>query len=64
MDDSKSHGRVEGINVSDLGPYYSEIKYFVEKLVKKEPIDDATLLDGIGSVRLVLKEKSNQEIHV
>lgn len=45
-----------GINVSDLGPYYTEIKYFIECLqTKREPVI-ATLEEGIQSVRLALLE--------
>ena len=45
-----------GINVSNLGPYYSEIKYFVECLRDGKEIEVAPLEEGIKSVRLARKE--------
>lgn len=45
-----------GINISNLGPYYSEIKYFLECLLNKQEITRAPLAEGISSVRLGLRE--------
>ena len=42
--------------MSSLGAYYSELKYFVEGLQGKHPLEAATLDDAIKSVTLVLRE--------
>lgn len=45
-----------GGNISSLGGYYNELKYFVEGLQGKNDLSIATLSEGIASVRLVRKE--------
>lgn len=45
-----------GINISNLGPYYTEIKYFAECVKEDHKIEKAPLLEGIKSVQLALKE--------
>ncbi len=45
-----------GINVSNLGPYYNELKYFIERLSKGEPIETASLNEASTSLKLVLNE--------
>lgn len=45
-----------GINISNLGPYYAELKYFIECVEQNRPIARAPLCEAIGSVRLALKE--------
>lgn len=45
-----------GINVSDLGAYYNEVKYFIECIEKDVPIMIAPLSEGAKSLELVLKE--------
>lgn len=45
-----------GINVSNLGPYYSEIKYFIECLKNDQEPDVAPLKEGIKSVLLAINE--------
>ncbi|MBP3633504.1 MAG: Gfo/Idh/MocA family oxidoreductase [Oscillospiraceae bacterium] len=45
-----------GGNISSLGGYYTELKYFVEGLQGKNDLSIATLADAIESVRLVKKE--------
>lgn len=45
-----------GGNISSLGGYYNELKYFVERLQNGQPLEVAPLLEGIKSVELVLKE--------
>lgn len=45
-----------GINISDIGPYYTEIKYFIESILKGEEPAKANLAEGIASVQLALKE--------
>lgn len=45
-----------GINVSNLGPYYAEIKYFLQCLQKQEPVERAPLCEGLKSVELAIKE--------
>ena len=45
-----------GGNVSSLGGYYNELKYFVEGLQGKNDLSVATLSEAIKSAKLVLKE--------
>lgn len=45
-----------GGNLSSLGGYYNELKYFVEKLSANEPLVVAPLCEGVKSVELALKE--------
>ncbi len=45
-----------GGNISDLGCYYNELKYFVEKLKANEPLEIAPLCEGVKSVNLTLDE--------
>lgn len=50
------HDTSAGINISDLGPYYTEIKYFLECLQAGKEIKRAPLEEGVKSVKLALKE--------
>lgn len=45
-----------GINVSNLGAYYSEIKYFIDNIVCGDGEEIAPLEEGIASAMLVKKE--------
>ena len=45
-----------GGNVSSLGGYYNELKYFVEGLQGKNDLSVATIAEAIKSVQLVKKE--------
>lgn len=45
-----------GFNISNLGGYYNELRYFAERLNAGLPIEKATLPDAIQSVRLAWKE--------
>ena len=45
-----------GINVSNLGPYYTEIKYFIECLQSGREVEVAPLEEGIKSVRQGIEE--------
>lgn len=45
-----------GINVSDLGPYLNEMRYFVEAIYSKEKQGIASLSEAVASFRLVSKE--------
>ncbi len=45
-----------GGNISDLGGYYNELKYFADKLNANEPLTVAPLCEGAKSVDLVLRE--------
>lgn len=45
-----------GINISDLGPYYTEIQYFAECVAEDKSVERAPLLEGVKSVALALKE--------
>ena len=49
-------GGVEGGNISDLGGYYNELVYFCDKAKKGEEIERATLCDGVGSLKFLMKE--------
>lgn len=46
----------EGGNISSLGGYYNELRYFVSTLAAGETIGQSTLQDGCDSVRLTLRE--------
>lgn len=48
-----------GGNVSSLGGYYNELKYFIKKIKEKGTIEVAPLKEGIKSVNLVLDEISS-----
>lgn len=50
------HDTSAGINISDLGPYYTEIKYFYDCLEQGKEIERAPLSEGIKSVLLGLEE--------
>jgi len=50
------HDETAGINISDLGPYYTEIKYFYECLAEDREITRAPLEEGIKSVLLGIEE--------
>ena len=43
-------------NITSLGAYFTELKYFVEHLIEDKPLTVAPLSEGIESVKLVLKE--------
>ena len=45
-----------GINVSNLGAYYTEIKYFIENIIEGNGEEIAPLSEGIASAMLVKKE--------
>ena len=45
-----------GGNISSLGGYYNELKYFVEGLKGEHPLEVATVDEAIKSVKLVKKE--------
>ncbi len=45
-----------GGNVSSLGGYYNELKYFTDQIKASEPLTIATLAESVKSVELVLKE--------
>ncbi len=45
-----------GGNISSLGGYYNELKYFVQKLASGAEIEIAPLSEGVKSVELVLRE--------
>lgn len=47
---------VAGINISNLGPYYTEIKYFLECVQENKPITIAPLIEGVKSVELAMEE--------
>lgn len=41
-----------GINISNLGPYYTEIQYFLKCIRQEEPVERAPLAEGVKSVLL------------
>ncbi len=45
-----------GGNISSLGGYYNELKYFVDKISAGEKLTVAPLCEGVKSVELVLSE--------
>lgn len=45
-----------GGNFSDLGGYYNELKYFVDRLSANEPLEIAPLCEAVKSVNLALDE--------
>ena len=45
-----------GINITNLGPYYTEIKYFQECVREDKPVEVAPLIEGVRSVQLGIKE--------
>ena len=45
-----------GINISNLGPYYTEIKYFIQCLQEGKEVKVAPLEEGIKSVQQAIKE--------
>lgn len=45
-----------GGNISSLGGYYNELKYFVERLTEGKPLELAPLDEGVKSVELALAE--------
>ncbi len=44
------------MNISNLGPYYEEIKYFTECVAEDRPVRRAPLSEGVKSVDLALRE--------
>jgi len=50
---------VSGGNVSELGGYYNELKYFTEQIMNKREIEEATLEESIKSFNLVIREIDN-----
>ncbi len=49
-----------GINVSDLGPYMNEVKYFVETILAGNREGIASLSEAVASFRLVWKVLENK----
>lgn len=45
-----------GGNVSELGGYFNELKYFTERVTSKQLIEKATLSESVKSFNLVIKE--------
>ena len=45
-----------GGNLSSLGGYYNELKYFIEKLEAGEALEVAPLCEGVKSAKLIYKE--------
>lgn len=50
------HDSSMGINIYNLGPYYTEIKYFIHCIKDKKKIKEAPLKEGILSVRQSIEE--------
>lgn len=46
----------EGGNISDLGGYYNELVYFCERAQREENIEQATLVQGVTSLKFLLEE--------
>ena len=47
---------VAGINVSNLGPYYTEIKYFIQCIQEGKQVEIAPLEEGVKSAELAIQE--------
>lgn len=58
------HDRSMGINISNLGPYYTEIKYFIQCIQEGKAVEEAPLEEGILSVRQAVKEWERAKIYV
>lgn len=56
LEDGFSGSSDLGGNISDLGGYYNELRYFVEGLQGKNDLSRATLQEAISSVRLAWRE--------
>lgn len=52
-------GEVTGGNLSDLGGYYNELLYFVGCVKNGQPVEKATLKDGVASLEFLLDEIAN-----
>ncbi|MBN2558972.1 MAG: Gfo/Idh/MocA family oxidoreductase [Clostridia bacterium] len=48
--------KAAGGNVSGLGGYYNELKYFTDRVAFGAAVEEATLEEGIKSLELVLRE--------
>jgi predicted dehydrogenase len=46
----------QGGNLSNLGGYYNELRYFIDALTQRKPVVVAPLIEGIRSARLVWRE--------
>ena len=55
---------VADINISNLGPYYTEIKYFLECVRDDKPVEIAPLIEGVRSVELAIKELETAKAYV
>lgn len=56
LEKSFDAGNDIGGNISDLGGYYNELRYFVEHLNAGEPLTVAPLDEGVRSLNLILDE--------
>ena len=45
-----------GINISDMGPYYEELKYFVDEIVSGNGKEIASLSESVKSARIAWKQ--------
>lgn len=54
--DYQSTDSTAGINISEIGPYYTEMKYFLDCLTQEKEISVLPLSEGVKSVGLCLKE--------
>ncbi len=54
--DFNSESQGLGGNITSLGGYFNELKYFIECLENKDEIKIAPLKEGVESFRLVMKE--------
>lgn len=58
------HDDSMGINVSNLGPYYTEIKYFIQCIQDGKEAQEAPLEEGILSVKQAIEEWERAKIYV
>lgn len=59
IEKAKTLAAVEGGNISDLGGYYNELVYFVERAKNNEGIGNATVSQAVESLKFVLEEIAN-----
>lgn len=52
----EAHSSAAGINITNLGPYYAELKYFIDCILQDRPVERAPLVEGVRSVRQGLRE--------
>ena len=55
VNEGQMRGNVKYGNISSLGGYFNELKYFVGQAQQEKPIERATLLESVNSLRFLIK---------